>query len=80
MMWKLVRYAVDGEVVVTIGTFRNHSSIFFARGTELDDDESVLEGGGKALRYLTLRRPVDAKSAALKSLIRQAFLLTARQG
>ena len=31
MMWKLVRYAVSGEVVVTIGTFTKHASVFFAR-------------------------------------------------
>jgi hypothetical protein len=75
MMWKLVRYAVGGEVLVTIGTFSKHSSIFFARGTELSDPEQLLEGKGKRLRYVTLRTPADAKSPALKAIIESAFAL-----
>jgi hypothetical protein len=76
-MWKLVRYVVDGETVVTIGTFTRHSSIFFARGTELEDEDGVLEGGGKVLRYITLRTPADAKRREVKDLIRKAFALVA---
>src|SRR5579872_4823590 len=60
MMWKLVRYVVDSNVVVTIGTYTKHSSMFFARGAELDDPRGVLEGTGKKLRYITLRSPSDA--------------------
>lgn len=75
MMWKLVRYVVNDEVVVTIGTFRNHSSMFFGRGAELDDGSGVLEGSGKKLRYITLRVPADAKRAAVKALLRKAFAL-----
>src|SRR4029077_3067514 len=46
-MWKLVRYAVDGTNVVGIGTFANHSTIFFYRGRELDDRGGLLKGSGK---------------------------------
>lgn len=74
MMWKLVRY-VGGDVVVTLGTFTKHSSLFFARGAELDDASGLLEGGGKKLRYITLRTPADAERAAVKDLLRQAFAL-----
>lgn len=77
-MWKLVRYAVDGEVVVTIGTFTKHASMFFARGSELEDTRGVLEGMGKKLRYFTLRAPADAKRAAVKEAIRNAFALAER--
>jgi Domain of unknown function (DU1801) len=75
MMWKLVRYVVNGEVVVTIGTFTKHSSLFFARGAELDDGDGLLEGGGKKLRYITLRTPADAERAAVKRILRNAFAL-----
>lgn len=78
MMWKLVRYAVGGETVVTIGTFTKHSSIFFARGAELDDERGVLEGEGKVLRYITLRTPADADGSGVKALVRRAFALEAR--
>ena len=79
MMWKLVRYVVDGETVVTIGTFTRHSSIFFARGTELEDEDGVLEGGGKVLRYITLRTPADAKRREVKDLVRKAFALVSQR-
>jgi hypothetical protein len=75
MMWKLARYAVHGEVVVTIGTFTKHSSMFFARGAELDDASGLLEGTGRKLRYITLRTPADARRAGVEALLRKAFAL-----
>ena len=77
MMWKLCRYGREGEpgYVVAIGAFANHASIFFARGVELDDGSGILEGSGKTLRYVTLRAPIDAERAAVKSLVRKAFRL-----
>jgi hypothetical protein len=83
MMWKLVRYVADGDIVVTIGTFTKHASMFFAQGSELEDRRGVLEGSGKKLRYITLRTPADAKRAAVKEVLRKAFALAeslARKG
>jgi hypothetical protein len=74
-MWKLVRYAVDGENVVGIGTFTNHSTLFFYRGRELDDGSGLLQGSGKDSRFVTLRGPADAEAAPVKRLVRQAFKL-----
>ncbi len=75
MMWKLVRYAVDGEPVVGIGTFTAHSSIFFYRGRELEDPGGLLQGSGKDTRFVTLRSPADAAKPEVKRLIRAAFKL-----
>ena len=72
-MWKLVRYAVDGANVVGIGTFTDHSTIFFYRGRELDDAASLLKGSGKDTRFVTLNAPSDAVRPAVKRLVRQAF-------
>jgi hypothetical protein len=74
-MWKLVRYAVNGENVLGIGTFTNHSTMFFYRGRELDDGSGLLQGGGKDARFVTLRVPGDAASPAIKRLVRKAFKL-----
>jgi hypothetical protein len=74
-MWKLVRYAVDGANVVAIGTFPRHSTLFFFRGRELDDGSGLLEGGGKAMRFITLRVPADAERPAVKRMVRKAFRL-----
>ena len=58
MMWKIVRYAVDGANVVGIGTFSKHSTLFFYRGRELDDGSGLLQGGGKESRFVTLRESI----------------------
>jgi AcrR family transcriptional regulator len=73
MMWKLVRYAVDGANVVGIGTFTNHSALFFYRGRELDDTSGLLQGSGKDSRFITLSSPADVERPAVKRLVRNAF-------
>jgi hypothetical protein len=74
-MWKIVRYAVDGTNVVGIGTFSNHSALFFYRGRELDDGSGLLQGSGKDSRFITLRAPADAEQSVVKRLVRNAFKL-----
>jgi Domain of unknown function (DU1801) len=76
MMWKIVRFAVDGENVVGVGTFPRHSTIFFYRGRELDAGEGLLQGAGKDTRFVTLRAPGDVARPEIKRLIRKAFALT----
>jgi hypothetical protein len=75
MMWKLVRYAVDGKPVVGIGTFTSHSAIFFYRGRELDEGTGLLQGSGKDTRFVSLRSPGDAGRPAVTKLVRAAFKL-----
>jgi ABC-type proline/glycine betaine transport system substrate-binding protein len=75
MMWKLVRYAFDGEPVVGVGTFTSHSAMFFYRGRELDDGSGLLQGSGKETRFVTLRSPADAEKPAVKQLVSAAFKL-----
>ena len=75
MMWKIARYRVDGANVVGVGTFPRHASMFFYRGRELDDPDGMLKGSGKETRFVTLRSPADARSAAVRKLLRQAFSL-----
>jgi hypothetical protein len=74
-MWKLARYAVDGANVVGIGTFADHSTLYFYRGRELDDGKGLLQGGGKEMRFITLRAATDVETTAVKQLVRQAFRL-----
>jgi hypothetical protein len=74
-MWKLVRYAVDDGNVVGIGTFPSHATLFFYRGRELDDGSGLLQGGGKEMRFITLRTPADAERPAVKRMLQKAFKL-----
>jgi hypothetical protein len=75
MMWKIVRYAVDGENVVGVGTFSRHASMFFYRGRELDDASGLLQGTGKNSQFVSLRSPADAEQPAVMKFVRQAFNL-----
>jgi uncharacterized protein DUF1801 len=75
MVWKLVRYIVDGQNVVGVGTVTAHSMIFFYRGRELDDGAGLLQGGGKEMRFIKLTSPADAGRPAVKKMVRKAFKL-----
>jgi hypothetical protein len=75
MVWKLARYAVGGENVVGIGTLTAHSMLFFYRGTELDDESGLLQGGGTEMRFIRLESPADVERPAVKRMVRQAFQL-----
>lgn len=72
-MWKLVHYRAGGDYVVGIGTFSGHSALFFYRGAELRDDDGLLQGSGKDMRFIPLRAPADAQAPAVERLVRQAF-------
>ena len=81
-MWKLARYSLDGAYVVGLGTFPKHATLFFYRGSEIDDGSGLLQGSGKDLRFITLNGPVDAERPAVRRLVRKAFALerTVRRG
>jgi hypothetical protein len=79
-LWKLARYAIERINVVGIGAFRTHALLFFYRGLELDDRTALLEGGGKAMRFIRLRSPADARRAEVRRTVRKAFKLAAQEG
>lgn len=74
-VWKLVRFAIDGENVVGVGTLTAHSMIFFYRGTDLDDGSGLLQGGGKQMRFIRLTAPADARRPEVKRMVKKAFQL-----
>jgi hypothetical protein len=74
-MWKIVRYAVDDEPVVAIGTFPTYATLFFYRGREIEDASGLLEGSGKDMRFTRLRTPADAARPGVRRLVRTAFAL-----
>ena len=78
-MWKLARYSIDNTYVAAIGTFPTHATLFFYRGSELEDDGGLLQGSGKDLRFITLNTPADAARPAVKRIVKKAFALERRQ-
>ena len=74
-LWKIVRYTIDEEPVVGIGTFPTYATLYFYRGREIDDASGQLEGSGKDMRFTRLRTPADAARPGVRRLIRKAFAL-----
>jgi len=74
-LWKIVRYALEDEPVVGIGSFPTYATLYFYRGREIDDASGLLEGSGKDMRFTRLRTPADATRPDVRRLIRKAFAL-----
>ena len=74
-LWKIVRYAIEDEPVVGIGTFPTYATLYFYRGREIDDASGLLEVSGKDMRFTRLRAPADAARPGVRRLVRKAFAL-----
>jgi hypothetical protein len=74
-LWKIVRYALEDEPVVGIGSFPTYATLYFYRGREIDDASGLLEGSGKDMRFTRLRTPADATRPDVRRLIRKALAL-----
>jgi hypothetical protein len=64
--WGVPFYQKNGKNVCAIAAFKEHVGInFFASPKVLVDPEKKLEGGGKSMRMLKVRRPDDIDSASI---------------
>lgn len=73
--WGLIGYNAPGYfafIVPAPGDVR----IGFERGVGLPDPEGLLEGDGKQVRYVVIRRLADLRSPALAELLRVAATRT----
>jgi hypothetical protein len=65
--WGVPFYQKDGKNVCSIAAFKEHVGInFFAPPHVLVDPGKKLEGGGKGMRMLKVRRPEDIDSASIQ--------------
>ena len=65
--WGVPFYQKDGRNVCSIAAFKEHVGInFFASPDVLVDPGKKLEGGGKSMRMLKVRRPEDIDSASIQ--------------
>jgi hypothetical protein len=76
---KTFNYDYDGALLAISG-YQNWASVGFVRGDELDDPQRILEGAGKGMRHVQIRRGADIPVDALASLVREAAALNARLG
>jgi hypothetical protein len=56
-----------------VNVFRAHVSVGFFHGATLDDPARLLEGAGKRMRHVKLRRAQQVNAAALSELIAAAY-------
>ena len=64
------RVIADG--MCNIGVFAHHVTLGFPRGTDLNDPAGVLQGTGKAMRHITLKKLSDLDRREIRQLLRQA--------
>ena len=64
------RVIADG--ICNIYVYGRHVTLGFPRGTDLDDPAGVLQGTGKAMRHITLKKQSDLDRAEIRPYLRQA--------
>mgnify|MGYP001568586229 CR=1 FL=1 len=72
--WKAISYSRDG-MVCGIQPQRNWVNLIFYRGVELPDPEGVLDGAGKGIRAVKVKKPDDIRGDTLTPLVKAAFRL-----
>lgn len=70
-------YVGQGRVLY-IADYTDHVNLGFYYGAHLKDTSGFLEGTGKNLRHVKVRRADEARARALKALIREAVSYDAR--
>jgi hypothetical protein len=61
------------EQVVYIALFKKHVNLGFYAGTALPDPEGLLEGTGKMLRHVKIKKASDLEKLGVRPLIEAAW-------
>ena len=64
------RVIKDG--ICNIGVFARHVTLGFPRGKDLDDPPGLLEGTGKAMRHVRLKKLSELDRPEIRAYLRQA--------
>jgi len=62
-------------IVCAIVIHKDHVNLQFARGTELEDPEGILEGTGKKIRHVKINNTKEINSNILKNMVVEAVKL-----
>ena len=68
--WGNITYLMGGENLAWIVTYRDHVDFGFFRGAELES--KMLEGTGKGLRHIKIRRSNEVAEKELVELLKRA--------
>ncbi len=58
--------------ICIIGVFRQHVNLVFQRGTDLEDRSGVLQGAGKAMRHIKLKKISELDRPEIRAYLRKA--------
>ena len=72
--WKNLFYEKKGFVCAIV-IHKDHVNLQFARGTELEDPEGILEGTGKKIRHVKINNTKEINSNILKNMVVEAVKL-----
>ena len=72
--WKNLFYEKKGYVCAIV-IHKDHVNLQFARGTEIDDPEGILEGTGKKIRHVKINNTKEINSDRLKNMVIEAVNL-----
>ena len=64
---------VEDAAFCYVDAFTAHVNVGFFQGASLDDPAGLLEGSGKRMRHVKLRRAEPVKEAAVSALIEAAY-------
>ena len=64
------RVIADG--ICNIGVFARHVTLGFPRGADLKDPAGVLQGTGKAMRHITVKKLSELDRPEIRAFLRQA--------
>jgi hypothetical protein len=75
LKWGMPFYSKDG-MLAGMMVAKKHVSLFFVKGTQLNDPNKLLEAGtSKTMRALKITSPKEIPAAAVKAFVKQAAAL-----
>ncbi|UJL46769.1 DUF1801 domain-containing protein [Virgibacillus sp. NKC19-16] len=76
LKWSMPNYSYNG-LVCYLQTSKNHVNLGFHKGNELQDKDNnkLLQGTGKTMRHIRIKKAEDIQTEAFTSLIQKAVAL-----
>jgi hypothetical protein len=70
LKWGVPNYSMNGNIVASIGDYSKHLNLYFRQGAKLTS--KLLEGSGKGMRHIAIRKPEDIHEKEFTKLLKKA--------
>jgi hypothetical protein len=71
--WNALCFFKSDRAFVGLMPYKSYISVIFDRGAELADEPGVLEGSGKLMRHIKIRKLEEVKQKKVAQYIRHSF-------